>query len=162
MTEEDKDRVVEVTQVTNIEYLETLQQLIKTIKEDGQEKKLKYINYAPNVIAVREKLFEKFGSPGCTRSDITLEDIDIIKRADWIKKGFIGECVEHPKDGSYSDTMLTEIAVKGFEDFCEDIEKIYGVITLSRLIKILTELEVSVKYISFCEARIKQLKDMKE
>lgn len=140
--------------------LSELEHLIRISKQDEKTPTYPYVNYAPFPVSVLSKEFAPNGKAGHIREDITELEIEIAKKADFIKMGYLGENVDEPKDGSYSDKGLISIAELEFEEFCEKVDKIFGIITLNRLSLFLSKTEKPAKFERYCQARINELEKM--
>lgn len=138
----------------------TLAELEKLMNGDKKKEKLfRYKNYAPFEVAVLNKNFEKRGELGEFREDITESDLTIIKKAGFIRKGYLGEDCENPTDGSYSDKMLDNISRLDFETYTASVDRIFGIVTLQRLLGFVQTSD-SAKYEKYCLNRITELEIM--
>lgn len=139
---------------------EELVQLIQSIKQE-QLNTYSYVNYASYPVFVGDKVFEPNGIYGCERNDITDADLMIIKKAKLIDEGILGEKSDSPNDGSYSDQKIIDLCNLEYELFEINISKIFGIITLERIIKALTKLEKPSKFEKLCLNRIQEILQMK-
>lgn len=157
-----KDEKVIETNIPSLEWnFEKVAELIKLIKQDT-DKKYSIVNYAPHKIVVGGKLFSKNGADGCIRNDIKEEDIELLKRCSWFNLGFVGENIDYPTDGSYSDKMLDDISNYTFSKFSKEVDNIISKFTINRLMKFVTKNNKPINFIDFCKSRLMELESMKE
>jgi hypothetical protein len=138
-----------------------LMNLLDVVKHENIQSGYSYINYAPYPVTVLEKLFLPYGQFGDSRDDITENEIRVIKRGKLITEGILGQNTDEPTDGSFSDKQLNVIANYEFEQFEEAVSRIWGEITLNRLVAVCVKLEKPSKYEKICLSRIGELSHMK-
>lgn len=140
--------------------LEELDKLLKgRISEEDIVKTYSYVNYAPYPVSVLEKNFEPYGVLGDSRKDITDNEIFVMKKAKFIEDGILGEKSETPTDGSFSNSMLDNISKMEFDQFAQTVDRIFGIITLNRLLKYI-QTGNSARHEKYCLNRITELEKM--